>query len=50
MMNDPEFIAETKKAGLDPSLMTGDTISALGKELGAVSPELVRRMKQVLEN
>jgi tripartite-type tricarboxylate transporter receptor subunit TctC len=50
MMNDPEFIAEAKKKGLDPSLMTGEKIGALGRELGTVSPELVRRMKQVLEN
>jgi tripartite-type tricarboxylate transporter receptor subunit TctC len=50
MMSDPELIAETKKAGLDPSLTTGESITALGKELGSVSPDLVRRMKQVLEN
>ena len=50
MINDPDLIAETKKAGLDPSLTTGESITALGKELGAVSPDLVRRIKQVLDN
>ena len=50
MMNDAGFVAETKKAGLDPSLTTGEQIGALGRELGTVSPELVTRMKRVLEN
>jgi tripartite-type tricarboxylate transporter receptor subunit TctC len=50
MMNDAEFIAEAKKKGLDPSLMTGEEIAATGREMGTVSPEIIQRMKQVLEN
>lgn len=50
MMNDADLIAEAKKKGLDPSIMTGEEIVAFGRELGTVSPEIVQRMKQVLEN
>ena len=50
MMNDSDLLAEAKKKGLDPSLMAGEEIVAFGRELGTVSPEIIQRMKQVLEN
>jgi tripartite-type tricarboxylate transporter receptor subunit TctC len=49
MMSDPEVQAEAKKRGLEPSIMTGEEVETLGRELGTPSPELVQRMKPLLE-
>lgn len=49
MMVDPEMIAEAKKKGLEPSLMTGEEVEALGREIGAVPPEVMQKMKPLLE-
>jgi tripartite-type tricarboxylate transporter receptor subunit TctC len=49
MMADPEMIAEAKKKGLEPSLMTGEEVEALGREIGAVPPEVMQKMKPLLE-
>lgn len=50
MMADPEMIAEAKKKGLEPSLMTGEEVEALGREIGTVPPEVMQKMKPLLEN
>lgn len=49
MMGDPDMIAEAKKKGLEPSLMTGEEVEALGREIGTVPPEVLERMKPLLE-
>jgi tripartite-type tricarboxylate transporter receptor subunit TctC len=49
MMNVPEVIAEAKSKGLEPSLMTGEEVEALGREIGTVPPDLIERMKPLLE-
>jgi len=49
MMNDPDMIAEAKKRGLEPSTMTGEEVEALGRELGTLPPEVIRRLKPLLE-
>lgn len=49
MMKDPDVIADAKSKGLEPSLMTGEEIEALGREIGTVPPELLERMKPLLE-
>jgi tripartite-type tricarboxylate transporter receptor subunit TctC len=49
MMNDPDVIAEAKSKGLEPSLMTGEQIEALGREIGTVPAEVLDRMKPLLE-
>jgi tripartite-type tricarboxylate transporter receptor subunit TctC len=49
MMADPDMIAEAKKKGLEPSLMTGEEVEALGREIGTVPPEVMQRMKPLLE-
>jgi tripartite-type tricarboxylate transporter receptor subunit TctC len=49
MMNDPDMIAEAKKKGLEPSTMTGEEVEALGRELGTLPPEVMRRLKPLLE-
>ncbi|MGH7825328.1 MAG: Bug family tripartite tricarboxylate transporter substrate binding protein [Candidatus Binatia bacterium] len=49
MMEDPSVITEAKKRGLEPSLMTGEEVEALGRELGTPSPEILQRMKPLLE-
>jgi tripartite-type tricarboxylate transporter receptor subunit TctC len=49
MMADPDMIAEAKKKGLEPSLMTGEEVELLGREIGAVPPEIMQKMKPLLE-
>ena len=49
MMADPDLIAEAKKKGLEPSPMTGEEVEALGREIGVVPPEVIQRMKPLLE-
>jgi tripartite-type tricarboxylate transporter receptor subunit TctC len=49
MMADPDLIAEAKKKGLEPSTMTGEEVEALGREIGVVPPEVMQRMKPLLE-
>ena len=49
MMKDPAVIADAKTKGLEPSLMTGEEVEALGREIGTVPPEVIQRMKTFLE-
>ena len=49
MMKDPDVIAEAKSKGLEPSLMTGEEVEALGREIGTLPPELIERIKPLLE-
>jgi tripartite-type tricarboxylate transporter receptor subunit TctC len=49
MMNDRDFIADAKKKGLEPSIMTGEEVEALGLELGTVPKEIMERLKPLLE-
>jgi tripartite-type tricarboxylate transporter receptor subunit TctC len=49
MMKDPDVIADAKSKGLEPSLMTAEEVEALGREIGTVPPDLVERMKPLLE-
>lgn len=48
MMKDPEVIADARSKGLEPSLMTGEEVEALGREIGTVPPEVIQRMKAFL--
>lgn len=49
MMKDPVVIADAKSKGLEPSLMTAEEVEALGREIGTVPPEVLNRMKPLLE-
>jgi tripartite-type tricarboxylate transporter receptor subunit TctC len=49
MIKDPDVIADAKSKGLEPSLMTGEEVEALGREIGTVPAELLERMKPLLE-
>ena len=49
IMNDPDVAAEAQKKGLDPNLVTGGEIESLVKELIGLPPEVVQRMKKLLE-
>jgi tripartite-type tricarboxylate transporter receptor subunit TctC len=49
MMKDPDVIADAKSKGLEPSLMTGEEIEALGREIGTVPADLIEQMKPLLE-
>jgi tripartite-type tricarboxylate transporter receptor subunit TctC len=49
IMNDPDVVTEAQKKGLDPNLVSGSEIEGLVKELIAIPPEVVQRMKKLLE-
>jgi tripartite-type tricarboxylate transporter receptor subunit TctC len=49
MMADPDMIADAKKKGLEPSLMTGEEVEMLGREIGTVPPEVMQKLKPLLE-
>jgi tripartite-type tricarboxylate transporter receptor subunit TctC len=49
IMNDPDVAAEAQKKGLDPNLVSGGEIESLVKELIGLPPEVVQRMKRLLE-
>jgi hypothetical protein len=49
MMKSPDVIADAKSKGLEPGLMTGEEIEALGREIGTVPADLIERMKPLPE-
>jgi hypothetical protein len=49
IMNDPDVVAEAQKKGLDPNFVSGDGLEGLIKDLIALPPEVVQRMKNILE-
>ena len=49
ILNDPDVAAEAQKKGLDPSLVTGSEIESMIKELVGLSPEVIQRMKRLVE-
>jgi tripartite-type tricarboxylate transporter receptor subunit TctC len=49
VLNDPDVAAEAQKKGLDPSLVTGSEIESLIKELVGLPPEVIQRMKRLVE-
>lgn len=49
IINDPDVVAEAQKKGLDPNLVSGGEIEGLVKELIAMPPEVVQRMKKLLD-
>jgi tripartite-type tricarboxylate transporter receptor subunit TctC len=49
IMNDPDVAAEAQKKGLDPNLVSGGEIEGLVKELSALPPEVIQRMKKLLD-
>ena len=50
MMNDPELLADAKKKGLDVAPLSGEDVEALIKEAGVPSPDLIQRLKPLMEN
>ena len=50
MMNDPELLADAKKKGLDVTPASGEDLDALIKDAGVPSPELIQRLKPLMEN
>lgn len=45
MVKDPEFIAEFTRAKVDLAPLTGEALQKLVEELGAMSPELIAKVK-----
>lgn len=50
MMNDPELIAEAKKKGLDAAPMSGEDLEAMIKDAGVPSPDVIQRLKPLMDN
>jgi tripartite-type tricarboxylate transporter receptor subunit TctC len=48
-LGDPELLAEAKKKGLDVDPTPGDELEALARDVSVQPPEIVERMKKVLE-
>ncbi len=49
VMSDPDVLADAKRKGLEPALITGDELDGMVKEL--VQPaEVIQRMKVFLQN
>jgi tripartite-type tricarboxylate transporter receptor subunit TctC len=48
-LSDPELLAEAKKKGLDIDPTPGDELEALAKEVSVQPPQIVERMKKMLE-
>jgi tripartite-type tricarboxylate transporter receptor subunit TctC len=49
IMNDPDVLAEARKRALDPNLVSGDEIQGSINELIGLPPEVVQRMKKLME-
>ena len=50
MMADPELLAEAKKKGLDATPLSGEELDAMIRDAGVPSPEIIQRLKPLLEN
>jgi tripartite-type tricarboxylate transporter receptor subunit TctC len=48
-MNDPELLAEAKKRDLEVNPTSGEELEAMAKELMVQLPEVIERMKKLLE-
>ena len=49
-LNDPEVLAETKKARMDVEPTSGEELEALVKEIFDSPPEVIERVKKILGN
>jgi tripartite-type tricarboxylate transporter receptor subunit TctC len=49
VLNDPDVAAEAQKKGLDPSLVGGAEIETLIKDLVGLPPDVIQRMKKLVE-
>jgi tripartite-type tricarboxylate transporter receptor subunit TctC len=47
-LGDPELLAEAKKRGLEPNVVSGEELEAIAKEVIAQLPDVVERMKALL--
>jgi tripartite-type tricarboxylate transporter receptor subunit TctC len=47
-MNHPDFVAEAKKKGLDPELISGEELEGLAKEVIVQPPEVIARIKKLI--
>jgi tripartite-type tricarboxylate transporter receptor subunit TctC len=47
-MNHPDFIAEAKKKGLEPELISGEELQGLAKEVVIQPPEVIARIKKLI--
>jgi tripartite-type tricarboxylate transporter receptor subunit TctC len=48
-MNNPELLAEAKKARMDVELVTGEQLQALAKRVMVQPPAVMKRVKKILE-
>jgi hypothetical protein len=50
MIADPELLADAKKKGLDVTPASGEDLEALIRDAGLASPDLIQRLKPLMEN
>ena len=48
-MQNPELLAEAKKARMDVELVTGEQLQALAKRVMVQPPAVMKRVKKILE-
>jgi hypothetical protein len=48
-MKDPDFLAEAKKKRLDIDPTSGEEVEALTKEVMSQPPEVIERLKKLME-
>jgi tripartite-type tricarboxylate transporter receptor subunit TctC len=49
VMSDPDVLADARKKGLEPALVTGDELDSMVKKL-VQPPEVIERMKAFLQS
>lgn len=47
-INHPDFVAEAKKKGLEPELISGEELQGLAKEVIVQPPEIIARIKKLI--
>ena len=47
-LSDPDLVAEAKKSGLEPELISGDELEALAKEVTVQPPEVIGLIKKLM--
>jgi hypothetical protein len=50
MMSDPELLADAKKKGLDVTPASGEELEAMIKDAGVPPPDVIQRLKPLMEN
>ncbi|MGH7832742.1 MAG: hypothetical protein ACREQK_03800 [Candidatus Binatia bacterium] len=47
-LNNPDLVAEAKKKGLEPELITGEELEGLAKEVIVQPPEVIASIRKIM--